>query len=384
MSAAASSAALAQAAASGSVTAGLLAWSAGDAAALHALVPGVYAELRRQARRALRRELGGHTLQPTALVHEAYLRLLDQERGQWRNRAQFFGIAAQLMRRILVDHARARHAAKRGGGARQRTLGAVDVAAAAAEEAGTDVLALHEPLTRLAALDRRGGAAGGATLLRWPHDRGDRRRVGRLASDDEAAVDRRPRLAPARVGHGGRESGACMTRPPRGALTPERWQQVKTMLQAAQERAHVERAALLGAACAADPALRGEVASLLAAVDGAMPILDPPAVALRRPRAALLRGGGERDLEDVEDAADADDETAEAAATAARIWATLEAALVGRYTLERELGRGGRRRCTSRETSGMGGRWRSRCSTQRWPPRWARAASAARSRRRRA
>ena len=119
---------------------------AGDAAP-DVLPPEVYAELRRQAERAMRHEAGDHTLQATALVHEAWLRLADQH-VRWRDRAHFHGVAAQLMRRILVDHARARHAAKRGGGATRVTL---DDAPAA--EQGTDVLALHEALERLAALD---------------------------------------------------------------------------------------------------------------------------------------------------------------------------------------------------------------------------------------
>jgi RNA polymerase sigma factor (TIGR02999 family) len=133
------------------VTELLLAWGGGDAAALDALLPAVYDELRRQAGRALRRETPGHVLQPTALVHEAYLRLVDQRRARWENRAQFFGVAAELMRRILVDHARSRQAAKRGGGAQQVTL--ADDAATA--EPAFDVLALDDALTRLAALDPR-------------------------------------------------------------------------------------------------------------------------------------------------------------------------------------------------------------------------------------
>ena len=132
------------------VTELLLAWGAGDAAALDALIPVVYAELRTQARRAMRRETPGHTLQTTALVHEAFLRLVDQRRIAWRNRAQFFGVAAQLMRRILVDSLRARRATKRGGGAHRLTLGDADVAV---ETPGDEVLALHEALERLAALD---------------------------------------------------------------------------------------------------------------------------------------------------------------------------------------------------------------------------------------
>ena len=134
------------------VTGMLLAWGAGDAAAGERLLPAVYEELHRQAARAMRREGDQHTLQATALVHEAYLRLVDQRRVEWRNRAQFFGVAAEVMRRILVDHARARHAAKRGGDAKRVTLGDAD-AADESSGRGLDILALHDALERLAALD---------------------------------------------------------------------------------------------------------------------------------------------------------------------------------------------------------------------------------------
>jgi RNA polymerase sigma factor (TIGR02999 family) len=134
------------------VTQLLVAWGAGDVLAGERLLPAVYAELRRQAARAMRREGSEHTLQATALVHEAYLRLIDQNRVVWRNRAHFFGVAAQLMRRILVDHARGRRAAKRGGGLQPLALGDAD-APASSVEAGVDVIALHDALERLAALD---------------------------------------------------------------------------------------------------------------------------------------------------------------------------------------------------------------------------------------
>lgn len=132
------------------VTELLQAWGKGDAAALDQLVPAVYDELHRQAERYLRRERPGHTLQTTGLVHEAYLRLVDQRQADWQNRAQFFGVAAQMMRRVLIDHARSKHAAKRGGSGIQVTL---EDATAAAEERGLDLLELDEALTRLAALD---------------------------------------------------------------------------------------------------------------------------------------------------------------------------------------------------------------------------------------
>ena len=144
-----------------SVTGLLRAWGAGDAEASDSLVRLVYAELRRQARLALRREGAGHTLQPTALVHEAWLRLGDQHDARWESRTQFFAIAAQTMRRVLLDHARTRHALKRGGGAVQVTLGVVDRAGATpgtrpddgSSLDAVDVIALDDALERLAVLD---------------------------------------------------------------------------------------------------------------------------------------------------------------------------------------------------------------------------------------
>lgn len=133
----------------GHVTQLLLAWGDGDREALEGLIPVVYGELRHIARRYLRHERPEHTLQPTALVHEAYLKLIDQQRARWQNRAHFFGVAAQLMRRILVDHARTHVAAKRGGGVPAVTL--VD-AAGASPAHGIDVIALDEALTRLTSL----------------------------------------------------------------------------------------------------------------------------------------------------------------------------------------------------------------------------------------
>ncbi len=136
-----------------SITQLLLAWGTGDPAAFDALIPIVYGELREQARRALRDESVGHTLQPTALVHEAFLRLVEQRRAQWESRTQFFAVAAQVMRRVLVDHARARRSAKRGGGAHHVTLSEGGSAAERAEANDVDVLALDEALGRLTTLD---------------------------------------------------------------------------------------------------------------------------------------------------------------------------------------------------------------------------------------
>jgi RNA polymerase sigma-70 factor (ECF subfamily) len=129
----------------------LVAWTDGRRDALSELMPVVYDDLHRMAARYMQREAGGHPLQATALVNEAYLRLVDQRRVQWRNRAHFFGIAAGMMRRILVDHARRRRAERRGGAWERVTLTGVDVAAEESNQ--IDVLALHESLERLRAFD---------------------------------------------------------------------------------------------------------------------------------------------------------------------------------------------------------------------------------------
>jgi len=129
----------------------LVAWSDGRQDALHRLVPLVYDDLRRVAAGYMVREAAGHSLQPTALLHEAYVRLVDQRHVQWRNRAHFFGVAASMMRRILVDHARARRADKRGGDVEHVTLAGDEVAGDGPNN--VDVLALHESLERLAKFD---------------------------------------------------------------------------------------------------------------------------------------------------------------------------------------------------------------------------------------
>jgi RNA polymerase sigma factor (TIGR02999 family) len=132
----------------------LIAWSDGGREALDELLPLVYDELRSIASRYLRHESGDHTLQPTALVHEAYFRLIDQRRVRWRNRAHFYGVAAQVMRRILVDHARAQRAEKRGGGREHLPLVEEETPSASH---GVDILALDEALTRLAEFDPQQG-----------------------------------------------------------------------------------------------------------------------------------------------------------------------------------------------------------------------------------
>src|SRR5689334_2890996 len=138
----------------------LRAWGAGDAQASETVAPLVYDELRRQAGLALRHEGEGHTLQTTALVHEAWLRLDGQREMQWASRSQFFAVAAQIMRRILVDHARRRHAVKRGAAPTHVTLGAVDrederhgPSPSRSSPDPVDLLALDDALARLGAID---------------------------------------------------------------------------------------------------------------------------------------------------------------------------------------------------------------------------------------
>ena len=136
----------------GEVTQLLAAWRDGDRTALDRLIPRVYGELRRLADRALRGERAGHTLQPTALVHETFLKLAGAEAPSWHDRVHFFAVAAQLMRRILVDHARARRAAKRGGGVRFVPL---DEERDPVDERAAELIALDDALASLSALDTR-------------------------------------------------------------------------------------------------------------------------------------------------------------------------------------------------------------------------------------
>jgi RNA polymerase sigma factor (TIGR02999 family) len=129
-------------------------WSDGNQTALDKLYPLVYDELHRMARRYMQREQKGHTLQTTALINEAYVRLVDQKHVHWANRAHFFAISAQIMRRILIDHARRHAYAKRGGGAERISL---DETAIVAKERAPDLLVLDEALNRLAEIDPRRG-----------------------------------------------------------------------------------------------------------------------------------------------------------------------------------------------------------------------------------
>lgn len=135
------------------ITAALQAWGNGNVEALDTLLPLVHEELHRQAARHMRRERPGHTLQTSALINEAFLKLVDQRNGRWQNRAHFFAIASRLMRRILVDYARTQHRAKRGG--HDTDLPLEEAVLVSTEESSVDLLALDQALTRLAKLDEQ-------------------------------------------------------------------------------------------------------------------------------------------------------------------------------------------------------------------------------------
>lgn len=142
-----------QSRATNQVTQLLLDWSQGNRAALDQLMPLVYQELKKLASHHLKSERAGHTLEPTALIHEAYLRMIEQDMPQWQSRAHFYGVAARLMRQILVDHARTRSAAKRGAG--QPRLSLDDAPPVFTERDADALLSLDEALKRLAAFDER-------------------------------------------------------------------------------------------------------------------------------------------------------------------------------------------------------------------------------------
>jgi RNA polymerase sigma factor (TIGR02999 family) len=163
----------------------LLAWGQGDARAFDRLVPLVHGELRRLARRYMARERPGHTLQATALVNEAYVRLVEVNKVRWQNRAHFFAMAARMMRRILVDSARARGNDKRGGGAPTVSF---DEALLVSKEPARDLVALDEALTSLEAVHPRKSQVVGAAVFRRAQHRGGGRGAARLDRHGEAGL----------------------------------------------------------------------------------------------------------------------------------------------------------------------------------------------------
>ncbi len=231
---------------------GLLAnWQAGDNEALRAVFPRVYDELRRLAHRYLRKERPDHTLQSAALVHEAYLRLAKQGTHQFENREHFLAICAQLMRQILIESARVKKAAKRDGGYR---ITFDEGLAGKSPERGSG-----RPRRRLEQTDQARSSTGphrGTQILRRSFHRRNIARARTLAGDRKAALGYRPALAASPYEH----------RP--GTMTPERWQQVRDVLERALELASAERPGFLDAACQSDPSLRQEVETLLASDPG--------------------------------------------------------------------------------------------------------------------
>ena len=213
-------------------------------------MPLVYQELHRRAAAYLRRERRDHTLQASALVHEAYLRLVKQDRAAWQNRAQFFGVASEMMRRILVDHARGGRMAKRSGRWVKVTL---DERVAEGQPPDIDVLALDEALTRLAEFDPRKSRIaelrffGGLSL----------EETGHVLGISVATVERDWQVARAWL--------YAALKGQRPLMTPDRWRQVTEIFHAALARDAGARDAFLRDACQGDSSLRDEVDALVAA-----------------------------------------------------------------------------------------------------------------------
>ena len=244
------------------VTQLLVAWSQGDKGALEALTPLVYEELRRLARSYMRQERPGHTLQSTALVHEAFMRLVDQ-RVEWNSRAHFFGIAAQMMRRILVDHAKAQSAAKRGAGALRIEL---DEGLAASPSRDVDLLALDEALERLARNRSAAKPNRRAKIFRRTFQRRERRGARRFASYGSAAVVGGKSVALSRAKRSRRRNDMPVT-----------WIQVRDILDEVLQIPPEDRSRYLDKACP-QPEFRRYVDSLILSYEKADEFLEQPAL----------------------------------------------------------------------------------------------------------
>src|SRR5438445_8283061 len=224
----------------------LRAWSGGDQSALDRLTPIVYDELRGLARRYMKRERPGHSLQTTALVNEAYMRLVDYKRMQWQNRAHFFAVSAQLMRRILVEHAR-RHNLKRGGGVPHVSL---EEAAVVGGDRTADLVALDEAMSALARFDARKMQVV------------EMRFFGGLSVEETAEV---LKVSPVTVMRDWSTAKAWLYRELTSGTTDglRSMEQVDSLLQSVLEHPPEERDAFLRHACAGDKALERDVRSLL-------------------------------------------------------------------------------------------------------------------------
>src|SRR5437660_2794785 len=273
------------------VTQLLIQWSNGDKAALDKLMPLIYEELRQLARHYMNRERPGHTLQTTALVNEAYVRLVNRKGVHWQNRAHFFAIAAQLMRSILVDHARSHAYAKRGGGARKIAL---DEAMVISQERAAEVVALDEALDQLAEIDPDQSRIvelrffGGLTI----------EETAEVMHVSHSTVEREWKIAKAWLKREltkkrGTFSSNCALQtglsPTVGRtasrlqivmITREQWQRIKAVFHSAQECPPAERASFINRACGDDESMRQEVESLLAADETNENFLGAPAYEL--------------------------------------------------------------------------------------------------------
>ena len=227
----------------------LASWSSGDQAALEALTPLVHQELHRLAARYMAGERPGHILQPTALVNEAYLRLVDWKDGRWQNRAHFFAVAAQIMRRVLVDVARTRDRAKRGRG--QLHVSLSEAADVPVGTDGVDLVALDDALKTLEGTERAAEPRRRAALLRRTEPGGSGARAQRVGGNRETGLEP--------------GAGLALPRAEQRRMNPERYEKVGQLFHAALELPRDERSAFLSGACGADEDLRQEVESLLAA-----------------------------------------------------------------------------------------------------------------------
>ena len=224
-------------------------WQGGDKSALDEMLPEVYDELRRLARIYLSRERTDHTLQPTELVHEAYVRLVNQREVNWNNRAHFLGVAAQVIRRVLLHHAETRNAQKREGYSANRV--ALDNALECLERDTTvDILTLNSAMERLAEFDQRQSRIVELRVFGRTHHRRSGRCDGVVSGDCETRLERGPPLAAARTFR-------------LNLMTPQRWARIKEVVADALDVQREARPAFLAQACGDDVDLRANVETLL-------------------------------------------------------------------------------------------------------------------------
>ncbi len=256
---------------SNDITSLLLAWSEGDRGALDRLVPLIYEDLRRLAHAYMSRERRGHTLQTTALVHEAFERLVDKPRVHWRGRAHFLAVCAQLMRRVLVDYARSRGYLKRGGGAE---VGTIDEALHLSAGRARDLVAIDDALAALEKLDAPQEPRGGASFLRRTDSGRDSRVSESVSGHRDARLENGQSVDAA--GNFGRRARRRRER----GMTPGRWQRLDRLYQAALDTPPGARNRFLREAAAGEPDLLQEVEEMLALAERERSFLERPALGL--------------------------------------------------------------------------------------------------------